>query len=274
VLGSKVTVVEFQDTILPLNDRELAALLEKSLKKRGIQIYTGCKLDQINIGAEGVKAKIVGAKDGQEKAAIEADICLSAVGMAGNIEELNLAKAGVKFDRGFILTDKSCHTNAKGIFAIGDVAGPPLLAHKAMFEGHGVAELIAGKHQNELNKDQIPGCTYCHPQLASIGLTEEQCKERKIEYVVGRFPFAASGMALAAGEEEGMVKVICGKKHGEILGAHVLSGRAADLIAEMGLAMKLECTYEEILSTIHAHPTLSESMMEASAQAFGMAVHI
>ena len=273
-LGAKVTVVEFQDFILPINDRELAGILMKSLQKRGIQIFTGSKLADIKQTDAGITAKIVGAQDNKEKAAVDADICLSAVGMQGNVEELNLAKANVKFDRGFIITDKSCHTNVEGIFAIGDVAGPPLLAHKAMFEGHGVAELIAGKHQNELDKDQIPGCTYCHPQFASVGLTEEQCKERKLDYVVGRFPFIASGMALAAGEEEGMVKVICGKKHGEILGAHVLSGRASDLIAEMGLAMKMECTYEEILGTIHAHPTLSESMMEASAQAFGAAVHI
>lgn len=274
VLGTKVTIVEFQDNILPLNDREIAGLLAKSLQKRGIRIYTSSKLDKIAISASGIKAKIVGAKDGKEIESIEADICLSAVGMTGNVEELKLEKAGVKHDRGFIVTDKSCRTNVKGIYAIGDVAGPPLLAHKASYEGHGVAELAAGRHAIELDKDQVPGCTYCHPQLAYIGLTEEQCKERKLDYNVGRFPFAASGMALAAGEEEGMVKVIYGKKHGEMLGAHVLSGRAADLIAEMGLAQKLECTYEEILATIHAHPTLSEAVREASAQAFGLAVDI
>ena len=274
VLGTQVTVIEYQDNILPINDRELAGVLAKSLQKRGIKIHTGCKLDKIEVSASGIKARIVSAKDGKEISTVEADICLSAVGMTGNVEELKLDKAGVKHDRGFIVTDKNCRSSAKGIFAIGDVAGPPLLAHKASYEGHGVAELIAGKAHVELDKDQVPGCTYCHPQFASIGLTEEQCKERKLDYKVGRFPFAASGMALAAGEEEGLVKVIYGAKHGELLGAHVLSGRAADLIAEMGLAQKLECTYEEILATIHAHPTLSEAVREASAQAFGLAVDI
>ena len=274
VLGSQVTIVEFQDSILPVNDREVAGLLAKSLEKRGIKIHAGSKLDKIEISAGGIKAKIIGAKDGKEIAAVEADICLSAVGMTGNVEELNLPKAGVKFDRGFITIDKACRTSTKGIFAIGDVAGPPLLAHKAMYEGHNVAELIAGKHAHEVDKDQIPGCTYCHPQLASVGLTEEQCKERKLEYTVGKFPFVANGMALAVGEEEGLVKLIFGKKHGELLGAHILSGRASDLITELGLAMKQECTYEEILATMHAHPTLSEAVMEATAQAFGAAVHI
>ncbi len=274
VLGAKVTVVEFQESILPVNDREIAGLLAKSLQKRGIAIHMSCKLDKIEISASGIKAKIVGAKDGKEVAAVDADICLSAVGMTGNVEELNLPKAGVKFDRGFITIDKANRTSAKGIFAIGDVGGPPLLAHKASYEGHNVAELIAGKHSNEVDKDQIPGCTYCHPQLASVGLTEEQCKERKLDYSVGKFPFIANGMALAVGEEEGLVKLIFAKKHGEMLGAHILSGRASDLITELALAMKQECTYEEILATMHAHPTLSEAVMEASAQAFGQAVHI
>jgi dihydrolipoamide dehydrogenase len=273
-LGVKVTVVEYADSILPINDRELSALLAKSLAKRGIDINTSAKLDKIQISVSGVKAKIVGAKDGKEIKAVDADICLSAVGMTGNIEELGLESAGVKTDRGFIVIDKQCRTSAKNIYAIGDVSGPPLLAHKASYEGHGVAELITGHSHEPLNKDMVPGCTYCHPQLASVGLTEEECKTRKLDYTVGKFPFAASGMALAAGDEEGLVKLIFGKKHGELLGAHVLAGRAADLIAELGLAMKLECTYEEILSTIHAHPTLSESIQEASGAAFGKAVHI
>ncbi|HYG77859.1 MAG TPA: dihydrolipoyl dehydrogenase [Planctomycetota bacterium] len=273
-MGAQVTVVEYADSILPSNDREIAGLLAKSLTKRGIEIFTASKLDKVAVSATGVKAKIVGAKDGKEVKAIEADVCLSAVGMTGNIEELGLEKAGVKTDRGFIVVDGYLKTNVKGIFAIGDVSGPPLLAHKASFEGHGVADQLSGHHFDPINKDQIPGCTYCHPQLASVGLTEEQVKAKNIEYTVGKFPFVASGMAIAAGEEEGLVKILFGKKHGELLGAHVLAGRAADLIAELGLAMKLECTYEEILATIHAHPTFSESVQEASGQAFGMAVHI
>ena len=273
-LGARVTVVEYLDSILPQNDRELALLLSKSLTKRGVDIHTGSKLDKIAISATGISAKIISNKDGKEAASVEADVCLSAVGMTGNVEELGLDKAGVKHDRGFIVIDGQCRTSTKNIFAIGDVSGPPLLAHKAMYEGHGVAELLAGHHFEPANKDLIPGCTYSHPQFASVGLTEEQCKTRNLEYKVGKFPLAANGMALAAGDSEGVVKVIFGKKHGELLGAHILSGRAADLIAELGLAMKLECTYEEILATIHAHPTLSEAVYEATAQAFGQAVHI
>ncbi len=274
VLGAKVTVIEYQDTILPINDREISGLLAKSLAKRGIAIHTSSKLDKIAVSATGIKAVIVGAKDGKEVAPIEADVCLSAVGMTGNVEELNLPKANVKFDRGFVTIDKGSRTSAKGIFAIGDVAGAPLLAHKASFEGHNLAELIAGKHANEVNKDLVPGCTYCHPQVASVGLTEEQCKEKKLDYVVGKFPFQANGMALASGEDEGLVKLLFGKKHGELLGAHILSGKAADLITELALALNQECTYEEILATMHAHPTMGEAVMEATAQAFGQAIHI
>jgi len=274
VMGAQVTVVEYADSILPANDREIAAMLAKSLSRRGVEIFTGSKLDKIAVSATGVTATIVGAKDGKVVKAIEADVCLSAVGMTGNIEELGLEKVGVKTDRGFIVVDGYLKTSVKSIFAIGDVSGPPLLAHKASFEGHGVADQIGGHHYDPINKDQIPGCTYCHPQLASVGLTEEQCKAKNMEYTVGKFPFTASGMAIAAGDDEGIVKVLFGKKHGELLGAHVLAGHAADLIAELGLALKLECTYEEILSTIHAHPTLSESIQEASGQAFGKAVHI
>jgi len=272
--GGKVTVVEYADSILPTSDRELTALLTKSLVKRGIEIHTSSKLDKIQVSSSGVKAKIVGAKDGKEIKTVDADVCLSAVGMTGNIEEVGLEKAGVKTDRGFIVVDKNNRTSVNGVYAIGDVAGPPLLAHKASYEGHIVADIIAGHAAEPLNRDMIPGCTYCHPQLASVGLTEEQCKERKLDYVVGKFPFMALGMALATGDEEGLVKILFGKEHGEILGAHVLAGRASDLIAELGLAQKLEATYEEILATIHAHPTLSEAVMEATAQAFGKSVHI
>lgn len=278
VLGTKVTVVEFQDSILPLNDREVAGLLNRSLTRKGIDIHVSSKLDKVKISSAGIKAQIIPAKppaDGKvEPIAIDAEVCLSAVGMTGNIEEIGLEKAGVKTDRGFVSIDAQCRTSVKSIFAIGDVAGPPLLAHKAMAEGHRVAELLAGHPFDPIDKDKIPGCTYCHPQFASIGLTEEQCKAKNLEYSVGKFPFLASGMAMAAGEEEGTVKIIFGKKHGEILGAHILNGRASDLIAELGLAMRLECTYEEILATIHAHPTLSEAVQEASAQAFGQSIHI
>jgi dihydrolipoamide dehydrogenase len=273
-LGSKVTVVEFQDTILPASDRELSGILTKSLSKRGIEILTGSKLDKIQISATGIKAKVVGAKDGKEVKDVEADLCLSAVGMTGNIEELGLEKIGVKTDRGFIVVDGHLKTSAKGVFAIGDVAGPPLLAHKASFEGHGVAEQIAGHHYTPIDKDQIPACTYCHPQLAQVGLTEEQCKEKKLDYVVGKYPFQSHGMALAAGDNEGLVKLIFGKKHKELLGAHILAGHAGDMIAQLGIALKLETTFDEIMATIHAHPTMSEGVQEAAAQAFGQAVHI
>jgi dihydrolipoamide dehydrogenase len=273
-LGAKVTVVEYMDSILPASDREAAAQLAKSLTRRGIEIFTSAKLDGISITPGHVMARIVGAKDHKEIQAIEADVCLSAVGMTGNIEDLGLEQAGVKTERGFISVDPQWRTSAKNVYAIGDVAGPPLLAHKAMFEGHNLAELLAGHKAEALNRGQIPGCTYTHPQLASVGLTEEECKTKKLEYSVGRFPFLANGMALAAADEEGFVKLIFGKKHGELLGAHIVGGRAADLIAELVLALKLECTYEEILASIHAHPTFNEAVMEAAAQAFGKAVHI
>jgi dihydrolipoamide dehydrogenase len=272
--GCKVSVVEFQDAILPNNDREMGALLAKSLAKRGIEFFTGAKLANIKTSDASITASIVGAKDGREIKAVEADVCLSAVGMTGNIEDIGLEKLGIKTERGFIKVDDHCRTSVATVYAIGDVTGPPLLAHTASFQGHGVAETLAGKHHEPMNKDQVPGCTYCHPQLASVGLTEEQCKERKLDYKVGRFPFAASGMAIAAGDDEGMVKLLFGKKHGELLGAHILGGHASDLIAELGLALRIECTYEEILATIHAHPTLSEAVAEASGQAFGLAVHV
>jgi dihydrolipoamide dehydrogenase len=271
--GGKVTLVEYAESILPTSDRELSGLLAKSLSKRGIEIHTSAKLDKIQISATGITAKIVEVKNGKEIKAIAADVCLSAVGMTGNIEEIGLEKIGLKTERGFIKVDQRNATNIHGVYAIGDVSGPPLLAHKASFEGHAVAEIIAGHSTQPLNVEMIPGCTYCHPQLASVGLTEEQCKERKLDYVVGKFPFAALGMALATGDDEGLVKVIMGKKHGEILGAHVLAARASELIAELGLAQKLEATYEEVLGTIHAHPTLSEAVMEACAQSFGKCVH-
>ena len=272
--NSKITVVEFQNSILPLNDRELSGILEKSLTRRGIEIHTGCKLDNIKISPTGIKASIVSAIENKEVASIDADVCLVAVGMTGNIEDVGLEKSGVKTEGGFIQTDPQFRTNIKTIFAIGDVSGPPLLAHKASFEGHQVAELIGGRHFEPLNKNLIPGCTYCHPQFASVGLTEEQCKAKNIDYTVGRFPFSSSGMALASGDHEGLVKLIFGKKDGKFIGAHILAAHASDLIAELGLAMNLECTYEVILATIHAHPTLSEAVQEASAQAFGQAIHI
>ena len=276
VMGAKVTVVEFQDTILPLNDRELSGLLAKSLTKRGITIATGSKLDKIIVSASGIKATIIpaAAASGTAGTTVEAELCLSAVGMTGNVEEMGLEKVGVKTDRGFVVVDPVGRSSIKNIFAIGDVAGPPLLAHKASAEGHGVAELAAGHAFAGIDKNQIPGCTYCHPQYASIGLTEEQCKAKKLDYNVGKFPFIASGMAVASGDEEGVVKLLFGKKHGELLGAHILQGRASDLIAELGLALRLECTYEEILATVHAHPTLAEGVKEAAAQAFGMATDI
>jgi dihydrolipoamide dehydrogenase len=277
--GCAVTLVEIHDHILPINDEELGVLLGKSLGKRGIEVCCSSKIARISVEAGGIKARLVGAQtpagaDDPAGRDVEADLCLLAVGMSGNIEKLGLEQASVKTSGGFIVTDPSCRTSVRNIFAIGDVNGAPLLAHKASFEGVGVAEQIAGEKYSPFNKDDVPGCVYSQPQLAGVGLTEEQCKERKIAYRVGRFPFMANGMALGVGDTEGLVKLLFGQKHGELLGAHILHGEAAELISELALGRRLEITGEEILATMHPHPTLSEAVHEATAQAFGEAVNI
>ncbi|HMX61633.1 MAG TPA: dihydrolipoyl dehydrogenase [Candidatus Sumerlaeota bacterium] len=271
VLGTKVTVIEYMDTILPVEDRECSAVVMKSLKKRGVNIITGAAVKSVEKTAKGTKVtyEIQGKAE-----TVEADKTLMAVGVTGNIENIGLEDLKVETAKGAIKVDKDYKTNVPGIYAIGDVNGPPWLAHVASAEGVHCVEAIAGKKPHPIDYSNIPGCTYCQPQIASVGLTEDKCKEQKLDYKVGKFPFIASGKAVAAGEPDGMVKIIFGKKYGEILGAHIVGSEATEMIAELTLAKAMEGTMEDIHHTIHAHPTFSEAIMEAAGAADGLAIHI
>lgn len=269
--GTEVTVIEMMDTILPVEDREVSESLKKSLTKAGINIHTSTKTASAEATDKGVTLTIEPAEGGDSQQ-IKADVCLVAVGVApvlpNNAEQLKLD------DRGYIETDDRYQTNVANVYAAGDIIGPPWLAHVASYEAIQAVEGMFDSGFKPKKVDLFPGCTYCHPEVASIGLTEEKCKEEGLDYRVGKFPFAASGRALAVAESEGFVKIIFDKKHGEILGAHIIGVGATELIAEMGLAMNLEATNEEIEGTIHAHPTLAEAIHEATGEAFGHAVHI
>ena len=268
--GTKVTVVEMLDRILPVEDEEVSATLEKSLKKQGINFLTSTKtLDaKVSKGSVELSVEPVDGGDGQT---LKADVCLVAVGvqpvLPGNAEQL-------KLERGYIETDERYQTSIPNVYAAGDIIGPPWLAHVASYEA---IQAVNGMFEDGClpkKVDLFPGCTYCHPEVASIGKTEQLCKEEGLDYTVGKFPFAASGRALAVADSEGFVKVIYDKKYGEILGAHIIGSGATELIAEMGLAMNLEATNEDIEATIHAHPTLAEAIHEATEDAFGHAIHI
>src|SRR5213078_2473026 len=247
--GTKVTLIEALPRILPLEDVEASDALAKSYKKRGIDVIAGAT----------------------EK--IEVATVLMAAGRAVNTENIGLAECGVQVtDRGFIKVDQNLQTSAPGYYAIGDVAGPPMLAHKGMREGVTVAELVAGKKPHAIRYDNVPSVTYCHPEVASIGLTEDQCKERKIDYVAGRFPFSANGRARGTGETEGFVKILRDKKYGEILGAHIVGGHASEIIHELTVARENEYTVEEVELAIHAHPTMSEAVAQAALDSLGRVV--
>lgn len=272
VLGTKVTIIEMLDRILPVEDREVSDALAKSFKKRGIEIHTGAVVESAVPGNDGVKVTI--NKDGK-KIELKGDKVLSAIGVTGNIEGIGLEELGVEIFKNHIKVDKSDYsTNIPGVYAIGDVIGPPWLAHVASAEGIRCVEVIKGAHSAPVNYDNIPGCTYCQPQVASIGLTEEKAKEQGYKLKIGKFPFMASGKAFAIGERDGFVKLIFDEQYGELLGAHIIGSEATEMIAELGIARALEATYETIIKTIHAHPTLSESVMEAAAMANGEAIHI
>lgn len=272
VLGTKVTIIEMLDRILPVEDREVSDALAKSFKKRGIEIHTGAVVESAVAGADGVTVII--NKDGK-KIELKGDKVLSAIGVTGNIEGIGLEELGVEIFKNHIKVDKSDYsTNIPGIYAIGDVIGPPWLAHVASAEGIRCVEVIKGAHSASVDYDNIPGCTYCQPQVASIGLTEEKAKEQGYKLKIGKFPFMASGKAFAIGERDGFVKLIFDEQYGELLGAHIIGSEATEMIAELGIARALEATYETIIKTVHAHPTLSESVMEAAAMANGEAIHI
>jgi dihydrolipoamide dehydrogenase len=272
VFGVKVTLVEMLNSILPLEDKEISDALAKSYLKRGIDIHTGAAVKGVSVSKGKVIVKI--SKEGKDFT-VTADKVLSAAGVTGNIENIGLEETGVETERSFIKVNRGNYeTSIKGVYAIGDVTGPPLLAHVASAEAVACVEGIKGIETNPVDYDNIPGCTYCRPQVASVGLTETKAKELGYELKIGRFPFMASGRAFAAGERDGFVKMIFDAKYGELLGAHIIGAGATELIAEAVLARSLEATYESIVKTVHAHPTLSESVMEAAANAYGESIHI
>ncbi|MBI1938607.1 MAG: dihydrolipoyl dehydrogenase [Ignavibacteriales bacterium] len=272
VLGTKVTIVEMLDSILPIEDKEVSDLLAKNFKKRGIEIYTSAKVEKAEAKKDYVVVSI--EKDGK-KIELKADKVLSAIGVTGNVEGFGLEELGVEIEKGHVKVDKRTYqTNVRNIYAIGDVIGAPWLAHVASAEGINCVETMKGLHTVPVNYDTIPGCTYCIPQVASVGMTEQKAREAGYEIKIGKFPFMASGKAFAVGERDGFVKLIFDTKYGELLGAHIIGPEATELIAELTLAKSVEADYETIVKTIHAHPTLSESIMEAAANAYGESIHI
>ncbi|WP_319485125.1 dihydrolipoyl dehydrogenase [uncultured Cohaesibacter sp.] len=269
-MGADVTVVEMMPKILPVEDDEISSMARKSLEKQGIKILTEAKVTSVKKGGNNVEATI--EKKGGKTEVFKADRIISAVGVQGNIENLGLEKLGIKTDRGCIVIDEFGRTNVEGIYAIGDVAGPPMLAHKAEHEGTICVEKIAGLHPHPMDKSKIPGCTYCHPQVSSVGLTEQACKAKGLDVRVGRFPFIANGKAIALGEPEGMIKTIFDKKTGQLLGAHMIGAEVTELIQGFIVAMGLETTEEELMETIFPHPTLSEMMPESVRDAYGRVI--
>ncbi|HZS64816.1 MAG TPA: dihydrolipoyl dehydrogenase [Xanthobacteraceae bacterium] len=271
-LGAEVTIVEVLPQILPVEDAEIAAFARKAFEKQGIKILTGAKVTKLDKKADSVTATIDDGKGATQTITVERVI--SAVGVVGNIENLGLEKLGVKTDRGIIAVDQFNRTNVPGIYAIGDVSGPPMLAHKAEHEGVVCVEAIKGLEPHPMNKLMIPGCTYCSPQIASVGLTEAAAKEKKLDVRVGRFPFAGNGKAIALGEDQGFVKVIFDKKTGQLRGAHMVGAEVTELIQGYVVAMNLETTEEELMHTVFPHPTLSEMMKEAVLDAYGRVLNI
>ena len=269
-LGTKVTVVEMLPSVLPKEDKEITKLLESSLKKQGIEILTNAKVESVVVGND-VTMK-VSTKDGMRE--LKGDVALMAVGVQGNVENLGLEALGVKVDKGAIVVDKFGKTSVESIYAIGDVSGAPWLAHAASHQGIVAAEHLAGKSMHGFDRTNIPSCTYCQPQVASVGMTEEAAISAGHRIKVGRYPFRPLGKAMAIGETEGIVKLVFDEKYGELLGAHIIGSEATELIAELGLARALEATNEELFRTMHAHPTLSEAIMEAAGEAFGRAINI
>jgi dihydrolipoamide dehydrogenase len=271
-LGCEVTVVELLPEILPAEDAEIAALARKAFEKEGIRIITGAKVAEVKNGKGGIAATIERG-DGKRES-IAAERLISAVGVVGNVDGLGLEALGVKLERGLIVTDGAGRTNVAGIYAIGDVAGPPMLAHKAEHEGVICVEAIKGLDVHPLDKLRVPGCTYSRPQLASVGLTEARAKADGRELRIGRFPFRANGKALAMGEREGLVKTIFDARTGELIGAHMIGAEVTELIQGFVIAMQLEATEEDLMRAVFPHPTLSEMMGESALAAYGRALHI
>ncbi|WP_187263297.1 dihydrolipoyl dehydrogenase [Pontibacter beigongshangensis] len=270
-IGTKVTVVEYLPNIVPVEDEEVSKQLEKSFKKAGIAVMTNASVESVDTSGEVCKAKVKTAK-GEET--LEAEIVLSAVGIQTNLENLGLEELGIKTDKGRVLVDDFYKTNVDGIYAIGDIVPGPALAHVASAEGIICVEKIAGLKPEPLNYNNIPGCTYCSPEVASVGLTEKAARDQGLEIKIGKFPFSASGKASAAGAKDGFVKVIFDAKYGEFLGAHMIGANVTEMIAEVVVARKLETTGHEIIKSVHPHPTMSEAIMEAAAAAYDEVIHL
>ena len=270
--GAEVTVVEVLPQILPAEDAEISAFARRQFEKQGIKILTGAKVIKLDKKADSATAAIDDGKGGTQT--VTAERVISAVGVVGNIENLGLDRVGVKTERGVITVDALNRTNVPGIYAIGDVSGPPLLAHKAEHEGVICVEAIKGLKPHPMDRQLIPGCTYCSPQIASVGLTEQAAKEKKLDIRVGRFPFVGNGKAIALGEDQGLVKVIFDRKTGALLGAHMVGAEVTELIQGYVVAMNLETTEEELIHTVFPHPTLSEMMKEAVLDAYGRVLNI
>jgi dihydrolipoamide dehydrogenase len=270
-IGSEVTIVEFLPRIVPVEDEEVSKALDKSFKKMGMAIHTNSEVTKVDTSGKGCVATV---KTPTGEIKIEADIVLSAVGIATNLEGIGLEDVGVKTEKGKVVVDDFYKTNVEGVYAIGDIVKGPALAHVASAEGIICVEKIAGKNPKPLDYNNIPGCTYCSPEIASVGYTEEAAKKAGYEIKVGKFPFSASGKAKAAGAPDGFVKVIFDAKYGEWLGAHFIGANVTEMIAEVVAARNLETTGHEIIKTVHPHPTMSEAIMEAAATAYGEVIHI
>jgi dihydrolipoamide dehydrogenase len=271
-LGAKVTVVEMLPQILPAEDSEIAAYARKRFEKQGIEILTSATVTKVEKEPDGVIATVVDAQDAART--VNAERLLSAIGVTGNVEDLGLENLGVKIDHGIISTDGVGRTNMPGLYAIGDVAGPPMLAHKAEHEGVVCVEAIKGMGPHPIDKTMIPGCTYCSPQIASAGLTEEKAKALGFDIRVGHFPFLGNGKAIALGESDGLVKTIFDAKTGKLLGAHMVGAEVTELIQGFAVAMNCETTEAELINTVFPHPTLSEMMHESVLDAFGRVIHL
>ena len=270
-IGTEVTVVEYLPNIVPVEDTDVSKQLEKTFKKSGIKVMTGSSVESVNTSG---KQCVVSVKTSKGEEKIECDVVLSAVGIQANIENIGLEDVGIVVDKGRILVDDFYQTNMPGYYAIGDVVPGPALAHVASAEGIVCVEKIAGHHPEAIDYGNIPGCTYCSPEIASVGMTEKAAKEAGIELKIGKFPFSASGKASAAGAKDGFVKLLFDAKYGELLGAHMIGANVTEMIAEIVAIRKLETTGEELIKTIHPHPTMSEAVMEAAAAAYGEVIHL
>ncbi|MBO3271942.1 MULTISPECIES: dihydrolipoyl dehydrogenase [Hymenobacter] len=270
-MGSEVTIVEYLPRIVPVEDEEVSKQMEKSFKKIGVNVLTEAEVTKVDTSGQGCKVTVKTAKGEQQ---IDCDVVLSAVGIATNIENIGLEELGIKTDRGRVIVDDYYKTNVDGIYAIGDIIPGPALAHVASAEGIICVEKIAGHHPEPLNYQNIPGCTYAQPEIASVGLTEAEARKRGLDIKVGKFPFSASGKASAGGVKDGFVKVIFDAKYGEWLGAHMIGANVTEMIAEVVVARKLETTGHEIIKSVHPHPTMSEAIMEASAAAYDEVIHL